>query len=345
MSYTRCTSAPRIKALLALCLLSVLLLSGCSGAAAPAVSALTPIQARVQLSWLHTIEWAGFYAAEEHGYYKEQALTVELMVGGEDAQGNYIDPIQAVLDGRADFGVVGGGHLIRARANGAPLVAVASSYQRHPLAFTSLAEKQIATPQDLVGKTVQISPDSRLLLDAMLTATGVDVAQVKIEDRTDFSIAPLLTGDADVIDSFITNEAVSLKLAGHTFNTIMPVDYGVEEYPNVIFTTEKMIAEHPDVVERFLRATLHGIESAIADPQQVAPLAVRRDASLDLTKETEAMFQSVPLLKPSGSQPGMMTAKTWQASYQILHDQGVLTRPVDVKSVYTLAFLDKIYNK
>jgi NitT/TauT family transport system substrate-binding protein len=345
MSYPRCRFAQRTKALLVLCLLGVLLLSGCGGAAAPTVPALAPAQARVQLSWLHTIEWAGFYAAAEHGYYNDQALTVDLMAGGDDAQGNYIDPIQTVLDGRADFGVVSGAHLINARANQAPLVAIASNYQRHPLAFTSLAEKQIATPQDLVGKTVQIAPDSRLLLEAMLTATGVDAAQVKIVDRTDFSIAPLLNGDADVIDSFITNEAVSLKLAGHEFNAIMPVDYGVEEYPNVIFTREQMIAEHPDIVERFLRATLRGMEQAIADPQQVAPLAVQRDQSLDLAKETEAMFQSVPLLKPSGSQPGMMTAKTWQATYQILHDQGVLKQPVDVQSVYTLAFLDKIYTK
>ncbi|HEY0602808.1 MAG TPA: ABC transporter substrate-binding protein [Herpetosiphonaceae bacterium] len=344
MQYSPCFYAHRIKALLAVCLLLALALTSCSSAAPPA-SALVPAQARVQLSWIHTIEWAGFYAAEEYGYYTDQALTVDLLAGGEDAQGNYIDPIQTVLDGRADFGVVGGAHLIQARANQAPLVAIASIYQRHPLGFTSLAEKQIATPQDLVGKTVQIAPDSRLLLEAMLTATGVDISQITIEDRTDFSIAPLVNGDADVIDSFITNEAVSLKLAGHKINNILPVDYGVEEYPNVIFTTEQMIAEHPDVVERFLRATLRGMDSAIANPQQVGQLAVRHDSSLDLAKETEAMFQSVPLLKPTGSQPGMMTAKTWQATYQILHDQGILKQPLDVKTVYTLAFLDKIYNK
>jgi NitT/TauT family transport system substrate-binding protein len=344
MQYNRRFYAHRIQALLAVCLLLALVLTGC-GSAAPPASALAPAQARVQLSWIHTIEWAGFYAAQEHGYYKDQALTVDLMDGGEDAQGNYIDAIQVVLDGRADFGVATGGNLIQARANQAPLVAIASIYQRHPLALTSLAEKNIATPQDLIGKTVQISPDSRLLLQAMLNASGVDPAQIKLEERTDFSIAPLVNGDADVIDSFITNEPVSLKLAGHKINNILPVDYGVEEYPNLIFTTEQMIAEHPDVVERFLRATLRGMESAIANPQQIGPLAVRHDPALDLAKETEAMFQSVPLLKPTGSQPGMMTAKTWQATYQILHDQGILKQPLDVKTVYTLAFLDKIYVK
>lgn len=106
-----------------------------------------------------------------------------------------------------------------------------------------------------------------------------------------------------------------------------------------------MIAEHPDVVERFLRPTLRGMNSAIASPQQIGPLAVCHDPSLDLAKETEAMFQSVPLLKPTGSHLDTMTAKTWQAIYQILHDQGILKQPLDVKVVYTLAFLDKIYVK
>lgn len=345
MQDTRRFSFHGIKSLVALCLLVALVLTGCSSAGAPPASALPPAQARVQLSWIHTIEWAGFYAAEERGYYADQALTVDLMQGGEDDQGNYIDAIQAVLGGRADFGVASGGNLIQARAAQAPVVAIASIYQRHPLAFTSLAEKQITTPQDLVGKTLHVAPDSRLLLQAMLTVSGVDPAQIKIEERADFTIAPLLNGDADVIDSFITNEPVSLKLAGHAINHILPIDYGVEEYPNLIFTTEEMIAKHPDLVERFLRATLRGMESAIANPQQAASLAVLHDTSLDPAKETEAMFQSVPLLKPTGSEPGMMTAKTWDATYQILYNQGILKQPLDVKTVYTLAFLDTIYAK
>ncbi|HEX6290882.1 MAG TPA: ABC transporter substrate-binding protein [Herpetosiphonaceae bacterium] len=329
--------------MLILCLLAALVLAGCSSAAPTARTPLTPATIRVQLSWLHTIEWAGFYVAEEHHYYADQALSVRLTPGGEDAQGNYIDPIEVVLRGDADFGVASGGNLVQARANRAPVVAIASIYQRHPMAFTSLAEKQITKPQDLIGKTLHISPDSKLLLDAMLLASGVDPAQVTTEDRTDFTAAPLINGEADIIDTFITNEVVTLKLEGHAINNILPVEYGVEEYPNVIFTTEKMIAEHPDVVERFLRTTLQGMQTAVENPQQVAALAVRHDPSLELRKETEAMYQSVPLLKPMGSQPGLMTAKTWDITYQILRDHGMLKQPLDIKAAYTLAFLDKIY--
>ncbi|MEO7913337.1 MAG: ABC transporter substrate-binding protein [Roseiflexaceae bacterium] len=322
-----------------------LLLASCGTNIATPVASLPPANVKVQLSWIPTIEYAGFYIAEDKGYYAEQALTVNLLAGGEDAQGNYINSIDTVLHGQADFGVASGSNLLQARANKAPLVAVASIYQRHPLGFTSLAAKHIMQPRDLIGKTIQIAPDSVLLLQAMLTAQGIDPALVKTEERTDFTIAPLLSGKADVIDTFVTNELVTLKFQHQAVNNLLPFEYGIQEYPNVIFTTEKMIADHPDVVERFLRATLHGLQSAITDPQPVGALSIKHNSSLDLKSETEAMFQSVPLLNPSGSQPGMMTVAIWDATHQMLLDQNVLKQPLDVKAAYTLLFLDKIYAK
>jgi NitT/TauT family transport system substrate-binding protein len=334
------------KPALLMCFLAVaLLVASCSATPATPAASLSPVDVKVQLSWIHTIEYAGFYTAEDKGYYAEQALTVHLLSGGEDAQGEYINSIDTVLRGQADFGVASGINLLQARANKAPLVAVASIYQRDPLGFTSLAAKHILKPRDLIGKTIQIAPDSILLLRAMLIAQGIDPAQVKTEERTDFTIAPLLSGKADVIDSFITNELVTLKFQQQAVSNLLPFEYGIQEYPNVIFTTEKMIADHPDVVERFLRATVHGMQSAIADPHPVGALSVRRNSSLDLKSEAEAMFQSVPLLNPPGSPPGMMTAAIWDATQQMLRDQNMLNEPLDVKAAYTLTFLDKIYAK
>jgi NitT/TauT family transport system substrate-binding protein len=339
------TQRLRTPALLVCFLAVALLVASCSPTPATPAAALPPADVTVQLSWIHTIEYAGFYTAEDKGYYAEQALTVNLLAGGEDAQGEYINSIDTVLHGQADFGVASGINLLQARANKAPLVAIAAIYQRDPLGFTSLAAKHILKPRDLIGKTVQIAPDSILLLRAMLIAQGVDPALVMTEDRTDFTIAPLLSGKADVIDTYITNELVTLKFQQQAVNNLLPFDYGIQEYPNVIFTTEKMIADHPDLVERFLRATLRGMQSAIDDPQPVGALSVRRNSSLDLQSETEAMFQSVPLLNPPGSPPGMMTAAIWDATHQMLREQNVLDQPLDVNAAYTLVFLGKIYAK
>ncbi len=329
----------------ALLLASTLALAGC-GSIAPASSApLHPIPVRVQLNWAHVVDWGAFYIADADGDYAGQGLALTLLVGRDDAQGRYIDPLTAVLEGRADFGITTGSDLLQARARGAPLVAVATIYQRHPLAFTSLAEKRIIRPQDLVGKTAQISPGSMPLFQALLAEQGIDPARVKTVERTDVTIAPLTKGEADVIDAWVTHEVVTLRQAGHAIDTILPIDYGIEEYPNVIFTTEKMIADRPDLIERFLRATLRGMQGMIDNPKRVPLLAKQSDPTLDPAQLSEATFQALPFLHPPGSRPGMMTGRTWESTQRILHDQGVVRQPLDVTKAYTLAFLEKIYAK
>lgn len=321
------------------------MLASCGAGTPTAAPTPPPTTVRVQLSWIHSIEWAGLYVAEEKGYYAEQRLATKLLPGGSDAQGNYIDPIGVVVAGNADFGVINGSALLQARENAVPVVAVAAIYQRHPLTFTSLAAKGIIRPQDLIGKKVLISSSSRPLFNAMLTSQGIDPAQFGSEERTDVTSAPLTTGQADVIDGWVINEVVALKQQGQAVNLILPSDYGVEEYPNIIFTTEKMIVEQPAVVEQFLHATLRGIDGVIADPNRGAMLAVQYDPTRNLATETEGIQQSLPLLNPPGSRPGMMNAETWTITERIFREQGILKKPVDSTSAFTLTFLDKIYGK
>lgn len=302
-------------------------------------------QVRVQLSWLHTIEFAGFYAAEAEGYYADENLKVELYSGGFDDEDNSIDSIGKVISGEADFGLTDGGLLLTARADGVPIVAIASVYQRSPIALVSLAKSNINSPEDLVGATVQVDPyTSGIIYEALLAAQDIDPSQVNTVPRTDFTVAPLLSGEADVIDGWVTNELVSLRLDNHKINAILPSDYGIDIYPDVIFTTEDMITNNPDLVERFLRATIRGMQSAVENPEKAAALAVEYDETLSLEHEKAAMFQSLPLLNPSGGRPGMMTPETWQKAHNFLRDQGILESSLDVEATYTLSFIEKIYS-
>jgi ABC-type nitrate/sulfonate/bicarbonate transport system substrate-binding protein len=338
---------PRLHTLLIVLLSLAVTLAGCSTApsttqSTPTVSA-PPATVSIQLSWTHTIEWAGFYVAESKGLYAKQNLTVTLKPGGSDAQGNYIDPVAAVVGGQAEFGVTSGATILQARADGQPLVAIAAIYQRHPLALTSLAASNITKPQDLIGKKVHVSANSIVSFRAMLLAQKIDPAQVTIIDRSDFTIQPLISGEADVIDAWVTNEVATLKLQGIAVNTILPIDYGIDEYPNVIFTTEKLISEQPDLVERFLRATVAGLQGAIADPKSVAALAVGHDGTLNEAEQTESMNQSLPLISLPGSPPGMMNADTWTSTARIFTEQGLLKGTDDIKAAYNLTFLEHNY--
>jgi NitT/TauT family transport system substrate-binding protein len=319
--------------------------AACQPAAAPTPTPNPKDDISIQFGWVHTIEYAGFYIAQEDGDYADANLNVTLVSGGFDDSGNYIDPVERVMSGQSELGIINAERLLTERASGKPLVAVATIYQRSPLGFVSLAESNIVRPQDLIGKTIAIDLSGTVgpAYLALLASQGIDPADVNQVPRTDVSNEPLISGQVDVIDAFITNQPVQLELAGYDINTILISDYGLDTYANVIFTTEDTLANRADLVERFLGATFKGIESVIEAPERGSQLSTTYNASLDAAVEAESMLRSIPLLNPAGSHPGMMLADVWETTRQILLDQGILTGDVDLEKAYTLDLLNKIY--
>ena len=331
--------AKSVQVLTVVLILGALVLGACGSDKEKEVKE-TPVS--VQLNWIDDHSFAGFYMAETNKHYADEKLKVDLQLAF-DADGNYIDPRQAVASGQANFGIAEGGELLQARADGLPLVAIATIYQRHPLALVSLADKNITGPQDLVGQRVQVSANNMVIFLALLESQGIAPEDVQISERTDYTLQPLLDDETDVFDAWVTNEVPALIDSGHEINMIFASDYGVETYPNVIFTSEDMINNQPAVVEKFLRATLKGMQDALDDPQAGAKLAVDRDPTLDLKSQTEGMQRSLPLIVLAGSKPGLMTPEIWQITNQMLVDQNMLSAPLDVNQAYTLDFLNKIY--
>ena len=296
----------------------------------------------VQVSWVAAPTWAGFYTAQDEGYYTDNGMNVEVRTVFDD-EGNSLDPVEEVVSGNAQFGSVSSQALLEARLDGVPVVAIAAIYQINPTGFSSLAGQNIRVPQELIGKTVSTSESSRFLLEAMLLTVGVDPVDVNIVPRTDFTLNPLINGEIDVLSTFVMNSEASLFLQGVEFNTIYPFEYGIDMYSNLIITSEEMIENNPELVQSFLEATLHGIQSAVDDPEKAGIGVAARDESLDRNEQIEGMFRSVPLLIPAGSRPGMMEPEIWQIGYDILRNQEILVGEVDLESAYTMEFLDAIY--
>jgi ABC-type nitrate/sulfonate/bicarbonate transport system substrate-binding protein len=326
---------------------ATLIVAGALAACAPAATApaAAATKVKVQLSWLHNVEFAGFYMAQSKGLYAKENLVADLGEGGYDSGGNYIDPQAEVLSGKADFGISDGGGLLAARAKGKPLVAIATIFQRQPMSITSLAEKKLTRPQDLIGKKVMVSSVSMVPYLAMLKSQKVDPASINTIPRTDFTTAPLISGEADAVDGWIITENLDLQSQGHAINTILVSDYGIEMYPDVIFTTEDTVKNKPDLVLKFLRATLAGYQAETNDP--VTTTDVGLTYTKDITKDlfTKSIELSLPLVKPAGSQPGMMTDNAWKITKEIMVEQNLLDAGFDLAKAYTLDFLNKVYAK
>lgn len=294
---------------------------------------VAPIQ--VRLKWLHQAQFAGFYVAKERGFYDREGLAVTLNAGGVD-----FPAIQLVAAGGEQFGVTGADQLLLAREKGAPVVALAAIYRRSPMVFFSLEKSGIRTPKDFEGKRVgvKLGGNEELTYRAMIRKAGIDAKKIT-EIPVKYDMTPLFNGQVDVWPGYAINEVIVAQEQGFKVNVIQPADYGVDLYADTLFTTEEMLRDHPDMVEKFVRATSEGWQYAVDHPQEAVNDTLRYSDKLNRDHETKMLQASIPLLKPDSKPLGWMDLAKWQEIEQLLKSQGFLRTDVDVTQVFTDKFV------
>jgi NitT/TauT family transport system substrate-binding protein len=297
---------------------------------------LTPIT--VQLSFLHQAEFAGLYAAQQQGYYAEERLQISFLEGGPA-----VDFITPVLDGRAQFGVAQPADVILARADGKPVRSIAVIYRRSPIVFFALADSGITRPQDFAGKEIRSTVTTDQTLHATMARLGIRQDQYEtVYLPSDVSL--FASGQVPVWAGFSNVFVLEVERAGYEINIIYPDDYGIHFYGDVIITTDDLIAEQPELVQRFARATLKGWTYAVENPAAIGAIVKKYKPDADEELESAKMIASLPLVNTGEDFIGWMKPEGWETMEKTLREQGVLTNPVEITQVYTLQFLQEIYN-
>jgi NitT/TauT family transport system substrate-binding protein len=258
--------------------------------------------------------------------------------------GPTISPFAQVAEGKAQFGVTSGEQLLLARGEGKPVQAIATIYRRSPRVYIALAESGITRPQDFVGKTISVGQSGRALLDAMMRRLNISPDQYTVVTSA-LDLAEFYSGKVQVRSVFMNNEVLTSRQAGYKLNIIYPDDYGIHFYSDTLFTTDDLIADNPDLVLRFVRATLKGWTWAVENPTQVGPLVAKYNPAADVPLETDKMTASLPLVNTGEDYVGWMKPEIWAGMEQTLREQGVLAEPLDVTQMYTMQFLEEIYQK
>ncbi len=322
-----------------LVIITALFISGC-GNTPPAPTPI-PDAVNVQLSWFHGVEYAGFYTAIEKGYYAEENLNVILNAGGPD-----INPLDEVENGKAQFGISSGDSIIIAKANQQNFVSVATIFRENPLAITSLAKDNIQKPADLVGKTIgvyslDLAGFNDLPFQALLSRTGLDRDSMNYALIQDFQGAnEIKAGNMDAMSGmFATDQQVMAKDAGDELNFIYYKDYGYDVYINTIFTTEAFKQGNPELIGKFIRATLKGYQYAIENPEEVAGVAVKYDPNLDLTYQQEVMKAQIPFINTGDAPIGSMDEDVWDTTQEILLEFGLIAKPIELGTIYSNEFI------
>lgn len=295
----------------------------------------------VQLSWFPSVEYAGFYTALEKGYYSQENLDVTLVAGGPE-----LDVLGEVNSGNAQFGIGTGDSLIIAKTRQQNFLAVATIFRNNPLVVMSLNNGEIQKPEDLTGKTIGvIAPDLSTTWDiqflALLQRAEVEIDNISYSAIEDYhGTNEIKSGKVDALSGmFATNEPVLAKMEGDNLNLIYYKDYGVDVYPNVLFVTQKFGNENPDLIARFVKATLRGYQFSIENPEEVASLALKYDESLDLAFQQEVMKAQIPFIDTGDAPIGSMDEDVWNTTQEILLDFGLISEGIDVSTVYTNQFV------
>jgi NitT/TauT family transport system substrate-binding protein len=298
---------------------------------------LTPVT--VQLSWTHQAEFAGFYAAEQQGYFEDEGLDVNFLEGGPE-----VDFIKPVADGNAQFGIAQPADLILARAAGKPVRGISVIFRRSPIVFISLQDSGIIRPKDFVGQKVRTAVTVDQTLRAMMAREGISQEQYE-RVYLPSDIKQFASGDVPVWGGFINVFVLEVQKAGYKINIISPDDYGIHFYGDTLITTDSMIQKNPELVQRFMRATLKGWTYALEHPEAIGTYISKYSPDANTDLEADKMIASIPLINTGEDHIGWMKRDTWDAMAQTLRAQGDLKQPLKIDDVYTMQFLEETYGK
>jgi NitT/TauT family transport system substrate-binding protein len=224
---------------------------------------------------------AYYFVAMEKGYYAAENLDVEIV----RSQGS-ANTIKQVANGTAQLGFADSFAVVLGRANDdIPVKLVAMIYPKPPHAVYVLKSSGIAKPQDFVGKTLADTAFSSVpkLFPTYAKAAGFDASNTKwIAANSDALPAMLTTSRVDGIGQFTVGEPLLAAAAAPEQVVGFPyADAGLDYYSNGIVAADETIKTNPDLIRRFVKATLHGLATAIADPQQAGPIMHKYHPEID----------------------------------------------------------------
>lgn len=305
-------------------ILTVVTLAGPAGAAeAPSL----------RLKWHHQTQFAGFYVAEQQGWYRQEGLRLQIREGSFQIQ-----PTAEVARGESTFGITSHPQFLQDRERGWPLVAVAAVYQKSPAGFFALRRSGITRPEQFAGKTISFAPTHEIHLRAMLKQVGVDFRSLRVRPYG-YDLRPWYAGEVQIWAGYVMNQPVDARLAGHEVTIIFPDDYGVHMYDDLVVVADRTLRQEPDLVRRFLRASVRGWWYALVHPEEAVGMTRRVDPKLDPVKQLAMLRASAPLIHTGEAPIGWMRQELMEQTQALLREQGLLARSVPVERTFTTRFL------
>src|SRR5215467_8273807 len=286
------------------------------------------------LDWLAEAEYGGYYQALATGLYAKHGLRVTIRQGGPQ-----VNQMQLMMAGRLDFNL-GGGRAIEFVQQNLPFVAIAAIFQKDPSVLIAHPGQGNDSFAALKGKPILIGADARSGWWRFLAARfGYTDSQIR---PYTFNLQPFFADTTLVQQGYLGSEPFAIEQQAHFKPVVLLLaDAGYAGYANIVTTSTKLVSEKPDVVQRFLDASIEGWYSYLYGDPTPANRLIRQD-NPEMPDALLAYGRDVMKARgivDSGDALqlgiGAMTAARWAEFYRSMSEVGVYPKGLDVSKAYT----------
>ncbi|WP_134681135.1 ABC transporter substrate-binding protein [Paracoccus ravus] len=246
----------------------------------------------LQLSWLHSVQFAGSYIAQDRGWWRESDLDVRLMQGGPNAP---VEP--PVVAGTALVGISAADYTASAVAQGADFRIIGVAMQKNPFVIASLPANPVRSPADLAGKRIGMAIANTPVLRALCSLNAVDFDAIRIVP-TQYSAQPLIAGEVDCLLCWETDLPVAMAVNGVECLTMLMADHGYAVHSQTYIATRDSLSARRKELLALMQGEIRGWNDYRADTDAAARLTLRMFPDAGLDEETQKLqaARQVPLM-------------------------------------------------
>lgn len=316
-----------------------LALAAVAGARVPLAQSLDRVS--FQTNWRAQAEQGGYYQAVAAGIYRRHGIECELRQGGPQQ-----NPAQLLIGGRVDMIMSTGFQALNYVRENLPFLTIAAMMQKDPQILMTHEGNGINSFEDMRGRPMLIGSASRVTYWPFLRAR-FDFTDAQIRPYN-FNLTPFLVDRMAIQQGFVSAEPFAAMQAGARPRVFLIADAGFENYQTTVDISRRMVEEKPDLVQRFVNASIEGWAQYMAGRNTDAANAlIKRDnPDMDDAKIAYAVraMNEHGIVKSGDADRlgiGAMTEERWIRFHRTMADVGLYPRDLDVRRAFTTRFVNK----